>query len=161
MFMSDKIYLTRMSRAIAETYFKAFCFDKAVFLDGQPVTQFRYSDEWLDDYLARKRNCEHLAIMCCEMPIGEILFKRIDHIARTAVFSIHLQNDSVKGKGYGTFAEKLAIEYAFNELKLKVLYADTIKKNHRSIRVLEKVGFQLVDEDEQFMYYKIENQQYQ
>lgn len=161
MFMSDNIYLTRMSRAIAEVYFKGFCFDNAVFLDGQPVPQFKYSDEWLDDYLTRKRNCVHLAIMRFDEPVGEILFKRIDHVAGTAVFSIHLQNDSVKGKGYGTCAEKLAIAYAFNELKLNVLYADAIKKNQRSIHVLEKVGFQLVNEDEQFMYYKIENQQWQ
>lgn len=155
--MNDNVYLTKMTRAIAEAYFKEFCFDDAVFLCGQTVTQFNYSDEWLDDYLAKKRNCVHLAVMRHDKPIGEILFKRIDPVAGTAVFSIHLQNDSVKGKGYGTYAEKLAIKYAFNELKLNVIYADAIKKNRRNIHVLEKVGFQLINEDEQFMYYKIEN----
>ena len=157
--MNDNAYLTKMTRAIAEAYFKEFCFDDAVFLCGQAVTQFNYSDEWLDDYLAKKRNCVHLAVMCHDKPIGEILFKRIDPVAGAAVFSIHLQNDSVKGKGYGTCAEKLAIKYAFSELKLNVIYADALKKNRRSIHVLEKVGFQLINDDEQFMYYKIENHQ--
>ena len=158
--MNDNVYLTKMTRAIAEAYFKEFCFDDAVFLCGQAVTQFNYSDEWLDDYLAKKRNCVHLAVMRHDKPIGEILFKRIDPVARAAVFSIHLQNDSVKGKGYGTCAEKLAINYAFSELKLNVIYADVIKKNQRSSHVLEKVGFQLIKEDDQFMYYKIESLQY-
>ena len=158
--MNDNVYLTKMTRTIAEAYFKEFCFDDAVFLCGQAVTQFNYSDEWLDDYLAKKRNCVHLAVMRHDKPIGEILFKRIDPVARAAVFSIHLQNDSVKGKGYGTCAEKLAINYAFSELKLNVIYADVIKKNQRSSHVLEKVGFQLIKEDDQFMYYKIESLQY-
>ena len=157
--MNDNVYLTKMTRAIAEAYFKEFCYDDALFLNGQAITQFNYSDQWVDDYLAKKRNCVHLAIMCNDKPIGEILFKRIDPVAGTAVLSIHLQNDSVKGKGYGTYAEKLAIKYAFSELKLNAIYADVIKKNRRSIHVLEKVGFQLINEDEQFMYYKIENHQ--
>lgn len=157
--MNDKIYLERMSRTIAEAYFKEFCFDDAVFLNEQTITRFNYSDQWVVDYLAKKHNCVHLAVMCNDKPIGEILFKRIDPDAGTAVFSIHLQNDSVKGKGYGTCAEKLAINYAFSELKLNVIYADVIKKNQRSIHVLEKIGFQLIKEDDQFMYYKIERLQ--
>lgn len=153
MFMSDKIFLTNMTRAIAECYFKEFVIDAAVFLDGQTVKPFHYSDGWLTDYLERYKTCEHLAIMLENKPIGEMLFKHIDHTQRTAVLSIHLQNDSVKGKGYGTIAEKLAIEYAFHKLKLNAVYADAIKKNARSIRVLEKTGFQFVKEDKDFVYY--------
>ena len=56
---------------------------------------------------------------CNGFPIGEILIKRIDYSNRSAVFSIHLRNDSVKGKGYGTKAELLGIEYAFQVLGLR------------------------------------------
>lgn len=157
MFMSDKIYLINMTRAIAERYFKGFVIDPAVFLDGQSMKPFQYSDDWLTSYLERYKTAEHLAIMLENRPIGEILFKRINHTKRTAVFSIHLQNDSVKGKGYGTIAEKLAIEYAFDKLELSALYADAVKKNGRSIRVLEKVGFQFVKEENDFVYYVIYN----
>ncbi len=157
MFMSDNVYLTKMTQAIAKAHFKDFAFDRAVFLDGQPVHQFEYSDDWLISYLERHKNCEQLAIMLQDKPVGEILFKHIDNTNRTAVFSIHLQNDLVKEKGYGTQAEKLAIEYAFHTLKLIVLYADVIKTNTRSIRVLEKVGFQKLNEDKDFIYYEIRN----
>lgn len=69
--------------------------------------------------------------------------------------SIHLQNDAVKGKGYGTQAERLAVQYAFNELGMKTIHADAILKNTRSQHVLEKVGFQLLGEDDAFKYYRI------
>ena len=39
-------------------------------------------------------------------------------------------NDTVKGKGYGTRAEALAVEYAFARLGLATVYADTIQKKH-------------------------------
>lgn len=155
MFMKNKIYLTKMTRAVAETYFPEFVFDPAVFLDGQTVNVFRYSDRWLDSYLMRHHADEHLAIMLCDKPIGELLFKRIDHSNQTAVLSIHLQNDSVKNKGYGTEAERIAIDYGFNVLHLKTLYAEVNKKNRRSVHVLEKVGFQLIKEDAFYYYYEI------
>ena len=144
MFMSDKIYLTRMTRSIAEDYFKGFEVDPAICLDGQPSPEFQYSDEWLDAYLDRRESDVHIAVMYKNKAVGEILFKRTDYRNRTAVFSIHLQNDSVKGKGFGTIAERLAMEYAFDILKLNVVYADAIINNTRSIHVLEKVGFRRV-----------------
>ncbi|MCR5556874.1 MAG: GNAT family N-acetyltransferase [Butyrivibrio sp.] len=55
-----------------------------------------------------------------------------------------------------TRAEQLAIEYAFRELGMNAVNADAVKKNIRSQRVLEKVGFKLVNEDNDFRYYRIE-----
>lgn len=158
--MGDKIYLVEMTKEIAEAYFKGFVIDPALFLDGQPIKEFRYSDQWLAAYLQRNKECIHLAIMCNEDPVGEILFKRIDPANRTAVLSIHLQNDSVKNKGYGTLAEILAIEYAFNIVGFKTIYADAIKNNKRSIHVLNKVGFQFIKEDENFFYFELHNKLY-
>lgn len=66
-----------------------------------------------------------------------------------------MQNDAVKGKGYGTQAELKAIQYAFEELGMAAVNADTILKNARSQHVLEKVGFKLTREDENFKYYRI------
>ena len=55
-----------------------------------------------------------------------------------------MQNDSYKGKGYGTTAEKLAVEYAFSELGMTAVNADTIIKNKRSQHILEKIGFEFL-----------------
>ena len=67
-----------------------------------------------------------------------------------------MQNDSVKGHGYGTLAEKLALKYAFEVLGMNAVNADTIIKNTRSGHVLEKVGFRFIEEKDGFRYYRCE-----
>ena len=67
-----------------------------------------------------------------------------------------MQNDTVKGKGYGTEAEKLAVRYAFDKLGMSAVNADTVVKNTRSQHILEKIGFRLVKEEGNFRYYRIE-----
>lgn len=83
--------------------------------------------------------------MIANKPIGEVQLKQIDYGKKECTLSIHMQNDAVKGKGYGTKAEQLAIEYAFKELGMNAVNADSVKKNARSQHVMEKVGFKLVN----------------
>lgn len=88
--------------------------------------------------------------------IGELQLKQINHENKECTLSIHMQNDVVKGKGYGTQAERIAVKTAFDELGMSAVNADTVRKNTRSQRVLEKVGFRFVREDDAFKYYRIE-----
>ena len=88
--------------------------------------------------------------------IGELQLKQIDRDRKECTLSIHMQNDSVKGKGYGTQAEKLAIKYAFEKLGMLAVNADAVLKNTRSQHVLEKVGFRFVKEEGIFRYYRLE-----
>ncbi|MCY1309967.1 putative ribosomal N-acetyltransferase YdaF [compost metagenome] len=46
------------------------------------------------------------------------------------------------GKGHMAQAVKLAIPYIFSSLQLHRIEAACIPENHRSIRLLEKAGFQ-------------------
>jgi RimJ/RimL family protein N-acetyltransferase len=96
------------------------------------------------------------AIMLGDNAIGELQLKQIDMKTKECTLSIHMQNDAAKGKGYGTRAEQLAIEYAFEKLGMKAVNADTVIKNIRSQHVLEKVGFQFIKEDGDFRFYRIE-----
>ena len=68
----------------------------------------------------------------------------------------YLQNDSVKGRGYGTAAERLALKYAFDTLGMDAVNADTVIKNTRSQHVLEKVGFKYMEEKGDFKYYRFD-----
>ena len=56
----------------------------------------------------------------------------------------------------GTQAERLAVQYAFEELGMTAIHADAVLKNIRSQHVLEKVGFCLVGEDEVSKTYRME-----
>ncbi|BCJ99468.1 GNAT family N-acetyltransferase [Anaerocolumna chitinilytica] len=93
--------------------------------------------------------------------IGEIQLKRIDFHNKCATLSIILSNDSVKNKGFGTEAEKLLIEYAFNQLDIETIYADAVHRNTRSRHVLEKIGFEHINDDEILTYYKLEKSSYE
>ena len=59
----------------------------------------------------------------------------------------HQLNPEFWGKGYGSEAVQKTIDYAFQELKIKRLYAETQKKNLKSTKLLEKLGFELLQEE--------------
>ncbi|HAH96670.1 MAG TPA: hypothetical protein DCL69_07205 [Firmicutes bacterium] len=83
-------------------------------------------------------------------PIGLTNLKRIDYEKSRCELGIILVNDSVKGKGYGTKAVSLLVNYAFNGLGLKTIYADTMGTNYRMQHVLGKMGFQLLERIERY-----------
>lgn len=62
----------------------------------------------------------------------------------TAEIGIAIGESSLWGKGIGTNALKSLIEYASKELGITVFNAETHETNHRSKRMLEKVGFKEV-----------------
>lgn len=61
-----------------------------------------------------------------------------------------------QGKGYAIESAKALIDYAFNELKIVNLKARAFKQNIPSHKLLNKLGFALISEDEKFIYYKLE-----
>ncbi len=50
------------------------------------------------------------------------------------------------GQGYATEAAKAILEYGFNEMKLKEIYAMTDVKHKASQRVLEKCGMRYIED---------------
>ncbi len=95
------------------------------------------------------------AICLSGKTIGEIQIKQLDLNKQCGTLGIHLVNDAYKGKGYGTEAQRLLIDYAINSLGLKTIYADAVHRNHRSKHVLEKVGFKYICDDDVLSYFKL------
>lgn len=149
--------LKKMTRDLCHELYKNWENDPSIYGDMSAFSPYVYRTESVDKYFDAKNIPSRVlfAIMLDGIPIGELQLKYIDWINAECTLSIHLQNDAVKGKGYGTQAERLAVQYAFNELGMKTIHADAILKNTRSQHVLEKVGFQLVGEDDAFKYYRI------
>ena len=112
-------------------------------------------NEILMYFRGQKKSAQDVSLSDAEV-IGELQLKQIDRDRKECTLSIHMQNDSVKGKGYGTQAEKLAIKYAFEKLGMLAVNADAVLKNTRSQHVLEKVGFRFVKEEGIFRYYRVE-----
>ena len=153
--MAD-VYLLPMTREMCHRFYQGFQNDPAI---GH-YYEYIYSLEIADAYFDRSNtpDCRMFAIMAGGEIVGECKLKRIDFQNRECSMGIHLRNDSVKGKGYGTQAECLVVQYAFEKLGLKAVNADAALKNTRSQYVLEKVGFRYIREDDAFKYYRIERE---
>ena len=95
-----------------------------------------------------------MAVTLQNHPIGEIILKNIDPEAKCCTMGITMVNDSYKNKGYGTAAEILAIRYAFEEMGMDTVLADSLIRNLRSQHVLKKAGFRETDQDQTFVYYR-------
>jgi RimJ/RimL family protein N-acetyltransferase len=102
---------------------------------------------------------EYFAIVHDGKSIGQIYLKHIDLESKTSSFGIALADDSVKGRGFGTEAINLLINYAFRDLGLVTVFADTLLHNTRSQHVLKKVGFMFTHEDDMFKHYRIDQNQ--
>lgn len=154
----ENIYLCTMNRGLCHDFFKNFESDPDIFMDMSTFSEYKYDKDAVDRYFDSKQTPDRvlLAIMKDDAVIGEIQLKKIDHSRRECTLSIHMQNDAVKGHGYGSYAEKLALRYAFEELGITTVNADVIAKNTRSSHVLEKIGFEYIKEENGFKYYRFE-----
>lgn len=145
-----------MTRELCHELYQGWENDPAIYRDMDLFTPYHYDESAVNRYFDAKQNSSRVlfAIMQDGTPIGELQLKQIDRERKECTLSIHMQNDMVKGRGYGTCAEKLALKYAFDVLGMAAVNADTVIKNTRSQYVLEKVGFQYIGEKDGFKYYR-------
>lgn len=154
----EEISLCTMTRELCHKLFKGWENDPAIYADMNLFKAYQYDKTAVNRYFDAKQNPSRvlLAVMKGSTPIGEIQLKQINGEQKECTLSIHMQNDAVKGHGYGTRAERLAVQYAFEVMGMTAVNADTIVKNKRSQHVLEKVGFQFAKEENGFRYYRYE-----
>ena len=153
-----EISLCVMTRDLCHELFRGWENDPDIYMDMNLFTAYQYDEAAVNQYFEAKQSPSRviLAIMKDNAPIGEVQLKQINWESKECTLSVHMQSDRVKGHGYGTRAERLAIRYAFDILGMDAVNADTIDKNRRSQHVLEKVGFLYVGEKNGFKYYRYE-----
>jgi RimJ/RimL family protein N-acetyltransferase len=74
-------------------------------------------------------------------PIGVTGLSHLNHSHRTATFGISIGEADCWGKGYGTEATLLMLDYAFNVLGLHNVILDVMSYNERAIRAYQRAGF--------------------
>jgi RimJ/RimL family protein N-acetyltransferase len=74
-------------------------------------------------------------------PIGKTGLSSINHMHRTAEFGIVIGEPECRGKGYGTEATRLVLDYAFTALGLHNVFLRVYAYNAPAIRAYEKAGF--------------------
>ncbi len=76
-----------------------------------------------------------------DRPIGSTYLRDIDREIGKAEFGIFIGEDDAVGRGYGTEAAKLIVNYAFSNLKLHKVSLRVLDENLVAKKSYEKVGF--------------------
>ncbi|MFE9638962.1 GNAT family N-acetyltransferase [Nocardiopsis alba] len=70
----------------------------------------------------------------------------IDHHVRVGEFIIQLGEAASRGKGIGTEAARLTLDYAFHIANLQCVHLSVLAPNTAAIRAYEKAGFRMIGE---------------
>jgi diamine N-acetyltransferase len=115
------------------------------FLTGDPVLP--NAVEWMEaDYEKRTKadpSAAHFAIYerATLRPIGTAGLLHVDHLHRTATLGIGIGEADCRGRGYGTEATRLILDYAFTALGLHNISLEVYDFNEAAIRAYRKAGF--------------------
>lgn len=109
------------------------------------------SKEW---YEAASGNGAEMMIQTVEdkKVIGVIELDGFDWAARSAWVGIGIGEADYRGKGYGTEAMQLILEYAFQGLNLNRVNLNVFAFNTRAIRSYEKCGFRYEGTQREVIY---------
>jgi RimJ/RimL family protein N-acetyltransferase len=101
----------------------------------------KQEEEWFD----KKREDEIvLAIETKEGEfIGSIGLHKINYRHRTAITGTLIGEKSFWGKGYGTDAKMILLNYAFNTLNLRKIKSQAYATNQRSVNYSKKCGYKV------------------
>ena len=107
---------------------------------------FDNTREKLEEYIIKMNkdpNCRFFSIVDKKTFrfIGNIKLSGINKIHGLAEVSLWIGSKDCWGKGYGTEAIKLIVDYAFNILCLRKLTAGAYEPNFGSIKAFQKAGF--------------------
>lgn len=154
--MDASVRLVPMTPELYHRFFREYENDPDLCLDPKEFREYRYEKETVDAYMQKQFRLKRLpfAIVHDGEIIGELKLYDIKP-RESAWLGITLKCSQYKDRGFGTQAERLAVQYVFDTLDIPVLYADAIVTNTRSQHVLEKVGFQLTHCDGMRKYYRI------
>ncbi|MDP2655064.1 MAG: GNAT family protein [bacterium] len=112
-----------------------------------PMTEIA-EEKWLERLDERKNDIVLTIVLkgktpAQDRPIGTIGIHGIECESRTATTGAVIGEKDCWGKGYGTEAKMILLDYAFNTLNLRKIYSRVLAINPRSRAYSEKCGYVL------------------
>lgn len=151
----ERVYLRPISLEDTDLLFHSL-FDKETRrLTG---TQRHFTREQIASYIENKGQDSSsvlLLIALCEndQVIGDIQIGDIDTKNRNAHIRISIDQNNHQGKGYGSEAMLLMLDYGFGILNLHRIELNVFAFNDRAIHTYEKLGFLREGVQRQALYY--------
>lgn len=81
--------------------------------------------------------------------VGSVYLRDIDREKKCAEYGIFIGEEDALGKGYGTQAADLILNYAFGKLKLRSVFLRVFADNIRARKSYEKAGFRLLTDKQE------------
>lgn len=75
--------------------------------------------------------------------VGSVYLRDIDKQNRKCEFGIFIGDENCRGKGIGSAAAKLILDYAFDVLNMNKVFLRVFAFNERAIKSYEKAGFKI------------------
>ena len=101
------------------------------------------SEKGFLENLSKDQNYSIIDIETNEL-IGNCGFLEIDQLNQAAEFGIFIGKNDFRGKGYGTEAISLLLDYGFKALNLHNIFLRTYSFNKNAIKCYEKLGFKII-----------------
>jgi len=154
----DNIYLAALERQDC----KKLCADNEYdFIAPTESILFGYSvensDEWFDEIqkLLKENVNIRLGIFLNDATvIGDVALQGINTKNRSCSIGIGIAKIENRGKGYGTEAIKLILDYGFNNIGMERITASTLEINVPAQKALEKLGFVLEGRARKAVYFR-------
>ncbi|WCF08223.1 GNAT family N-acetyltransferase [Paenibacillus thiaminolyticus] len=150
-----RIYLRPINSEDADFYYQMLFNPEMRRLTG---TQRHFSKEQVASHIEGKTQSASdmlllIAIRESDQIIGDIELQDIDSINRSAGMRIAIDAPANQGRGFGSEAIGLLLEYAFGILQLHRIELNVFAFNERAIHVYEKMGFRREGVQRDALYY--------
>ncbi|MBI6874450.1 GNAT family N-acetyltransferase [Clostridium aciditolerans] len=156
LFDSDRIYFKKMTPEDVDVYHRwrndmEVMRSTSTFLD---IYDFEETKEFITKIILRSHSSKSYIIVekKSDTPIGINSLINIDYKNRNAECIIDIGDKNFWGKGYGTEALRLLLDYTFLELNLHRVSLRVFSFNDRAIKLYEKIGFKKEGESRESIF---------
>lgn len=153
--LGKQVYLSVLEREHCKTLYDDFEYDFN--LNAEPLNighSIEKADEWYADIQKRQGNDNiRLGIFLTDgTVIGDVALQGINWKNRVCDIGLGIAKIKNRGKGYGKEAVKLLLDYAFYNLGLERIEANTLEQNIPAQKSLEGLGFILEGRQRKAVY---------
>ncbi|MGF9909972.1 GNAT family N-acetyltransferase [Brevibacillus porteri] len=151
----ERVFLRPIGTEDTELYFRSLFNKETRMLTG---TQNHFTREKIHQYIENKgQDSSSVLLLIClcenDQVIGDVQIGDIDRNNRNAFIRISIDQNANQGKGYGSEALLLMLDYGFGILNLHRIELNVFAFNERAILTYEKLGFQREGVQRQALYY--------
>lgn len=99
-------------------------------------------EQWIQEVVNKGKAIQYIIYeKLTNISIGSVYLRDIDQENSKAEYGIFIGIKEALGKGFGSEAAKLIIQYGFQELNLHKIFLRVFSNNIRAIKSYEKAGF--------------------